>query len=59
MADYNKLKLKESRKMEDVKVYIVVNLEITDVDTYRKYEKDFFGFLKKYEGEFITYADSF
>ena len=45
--------------MEDVKVYIVVNLEITDAETYRKYEKGFFGFLKKYEGEFITYDDSF
>jgi len=45
--------------MEDVKVYIVVNLEINDADTYRKYEKGFFGFLKKYEGEFITYDDSF
>ena len=30
--------------MEDVKVYIVVNLEITDADTYRKYEKGFFWF---------------
>ena len=30
--------------MEDVKVYIVVNLEIKDADTYRKYEKGFFEF---------------
>ena len=28
--------------MEDVKVYMVVNLEIEDKDTYLKYEKGFF-----------------
>ena len=40
--------------MEDVKVYMVVNLDIEDKDTYLKYEKGFFPILKKYGGEFIT-----
>ena len=44
--------------MEDVKVYMVVNLEIEDKDTYLKYEKGFFPILKKHGGEFITYDDS-
>jgi uncharacterized protein (DUF1330 family) len=45
--------------MADLKVYMVVNLEIKDKEIYRKYEKGFFSFLKKYDGEFITYDDSF
>ena len=45
--------------MSDLKVYMVVNLEIKDKEIYRKYEKGFFSFLKKYDGEFITYDDSF
>ena len=32
--------------MEDVKVYMVVNLEIEDKETYLKYEKGFSPFLK-------------
>tara|TARA_B100001250_G_scaffold63640_1_gene50076 strand:- start:820 stop:1095 length:276 start_codon:yes stop_codon:yes gene_type:complete len=45
--------------MEDVKVYMVVNLEIEDKDTYLKYEKGFFPILKRHGGEFITFDDSF
>lgn len=43
--------------MSDTPVYMVVNLAITQVDSYRTYEKGFFGMLKKYGGEFITYDD--
>jgi len=43
--------------MSDTPVYMVVNLSITQVDSYRTYEKGFFGMLKKYGGEFITYDD--
>ena len=45
--------------MEDVKVYMFVNLEIEDKDTYLKYEKGFFPILKKHGGEFLTFDDSF
>jgi uncharacterized protein (DUF1330 family) len=44
--------------MSDVPVYIVVNLAVTDAEAYRVYEKGFFGILKKYGGEFITFDDS-
>ena len=44
--------------MADVPVYMVVNLEITDADEYRKYEKGFFPILKRFGGEFITYDDN-
>jgi len=43
--------------MSDTPVYMVVNLSITQVESYRTYEKGFFGMLKKYGGEFITYDD--
>lgn len=43
--------------MSDVPVFMVVNLTITDRDEYRKYEKGFFGLLKKYKGSFVTYDD--
>ncbi|MEZ5570812.1 MAG: DUF1330 domain-containing protein [Halioglobus sp.] len=43
--------------MSDTPVFMVVNLSITDTESYRLYEKGFFGFLKKYGGEFITYDD--
>jgi uncharacterized protein (DUF1330 family) len=45
--------------MQDIKVYIVVNLEVEDEETYLQYEKGFFPILKKYGGEFITFDDSF
>ncbi len=44
--------------MSDTPVYMIVNLTVTNPDEYRKYEKGFFGFLKKYDGSFITYDDS-
>ena len=43
--------------MNDIPVYMVVNLIVTDAETYHKYEKGFFPLLKKYQGEFITYDD--
>jgi uncharacterized protein (DUF1330 family) len=43
--------------MSDVPVYMVVNLTIENTDEYRKYEKGFFGILKKYGGSFIAYDD--
>ena len=44
--------------MSDVPVYMIVNLQITDTDTYRQYEKGFSPLLKKYGGEFMTYDDN-
>ena len=44
--------------MEEVKVYIIANLQIHDADRYREYEKGFFPILKKYEGQFITFDDN-
>jgi uncharacterized protein (DUF1330 family) len=44
--------------MSDVPVYMTVNLSVTDADVYRVYEKGFFGLLKKYGGEFITFDDN-
>ena len=43
--------------MADTPVYMIVNLSITDIDAYRIYEKGFFGLLKKYGGEFVTFDD--
>jgi uncharacterized protein (DUF1330 family) len=43
--------------MADTPVYMIVNLSITDIDAYRLYEKGFFGLLKKYGGEFVTFED--
>ena len=44
--------------MDDVKVYMVANLQIHDSERYREYEKGFFPILKKHGGEFITYDDN-
>ena len=44
--------------MADVPVYMVVNLEVSDADRYRQYEKGFFPILKKHGGEFVTYDDA-
>jgi uncharacterized protein (DUF1330 family) len=44
--------------MSDVPVYMVVNLKITEKDSYRTYEKGFFPLLKKYNGQFITFDDN-
>jgi len=43
--------------MADGPVYMIVNLQVTDAATYRKYEKGFFDFLKKYDGQFVTFDD--
>ena len=43
--------------MNDLPVYMIVNLHVTDADTYRIYEKGFFGILKKYDGQFVTFDD--
>ena len=43
--------------MTDIPVYMVVNLVVTDAETYRRYEKGFFPILKRYGGEFVTYDD--
>ena len=43
--------------MSDTPLYLLVNLSITQVESYCSYEKGFFGMLKKYGGEFITYDD--
>ena len=44
--------------MSDIPVYMVVNLIITDKDEYHKYEKGFFGLLKKHKGSFVAYDDN-
>ncbi len=44
--------------MSDIPVYMVVNLSVSDAVEYRKYEKNFFSLLKKYNGTFITYDDN-
>jgi uncharacterized protein (DUF1330 family) len=43
--------------MSEIPVYIVVNLKVTEQDSYRSYEKGFFPLLKKHGGQFITYDD--
>ena len=44
--------------MADVPVYMVVNLKVTDPETYRLYEKGFFPLLQRYDGEFHTFDDA-
>ena len=44
--------------MAEIPVYMVVNLKVTDADTYRLYEKGFFPLLKKYGGQFVTFDDN-
>ena len=44
--------------MSDLPVFMIVNLKVTDPDTYRTYEKGFFPMLKKYGGEFVTFDDN-
>ena len=44
--------------MSDVPVYMMVNLIIENTEEYRKYEKGFFGILKKYGGSFMAYDDN-
>ena len=49
--------MKGGKKMSEVKVYMIANLQIHDAENYRNYEKGFFPILKKHGGEFITYDD--
>ena len=44
--------------MNDLEIIAIANLEVTDADEYRKYEKGFFPILKKHHGSFITFDDS-
>lgn len=44
--------------MDEVPVYAIVNLHVTDATTYREYEKGFFPLLKRHGGEFVTYDDA-
>ena len=50
--------VREDRKMADVPVFMVVNLEVIDASTYRSYEKGFFPLLKKYGGAFLSFDDN-
>ena len=43
--------------MNEFEIIAVANLEVTDADEYRKYEKGFFPILKKHNGSFITFDD--
>jgi uncharacterized protein (DUF1330 family) len=43
--------------MNELEIIAVANLEVTDADEYRKYEKGFFPILKKHNGSFITFDD--
>ena len=44
--------------MSDVPVYVIGNFTVHDADTYRQYEKGFFGILKKHGGSFISFDDN-
>ena len=43
--------------MSEVAVFMIANLVIENESEYRKYEKGFFPILKKFGGEFVTFAD--
>lgn len=44
--------------MEQHDVIVIANLEVTNADEYRKYEKGFFPILKRHNGSFITFDDN-
>lgn len=44
--------------MSETAVYMVVNLKVTEKDSYNAYEKGFFPLLKKYGGQFVTFDDN-
>ena len=44
--------------MENIKVFVMANIIITDADEYKNYEKGFFPILKKHNGIFLTYDDN-
>ena len=50
--------MEEEVSMDDIKVYMIANLQIHDINIYRQYEKGFFQILKRHSGEFITYDDN-
>ena len=41
--------------MNDFEIIAIANLEVTDVDEYRKYEKGFFPILKKTQRFFYNF----
>ena len=43
--------------MSDTPVFMIVNLKVTEQDSYKVYEKGFFPLLKKYGGSFVTFDD--
>ena len=43
--------------MNELEIIAVANLEVTDADEQRKYDKGFFPILKKHNGSFITFDD--
>lgn len=42
----------------DTPVYFIANIEITDRDTYKKYEEGFFPIFKKHGGTWLTFDDN-
>lgn len=50
--------LYKGKEMDQIRVYLIANLNVEDKEIYREYEKGFFPILKKHGGEFITYDDS-
>lgn len=44
--------------MTEFKIIVIANLEVTNAEEYKKYEKGFFPILKKHNGSFITYDDN-
>lgn len=44
--------------MSDTPVFMIVNLKVSDADSYRIYEKGFFPILKKHGGRFVTFDDN-
>lgn len=44
--------------MSETPVFMVVNLKVTEQESYRTYEKGFFPLLKKYGGQFVTFDDN-
>ena len=47
-----------SDKRPGAKAYFIANIEITDPDEYKKYEKDFFPLFKKHGGTWLTFDDA-
>lgn len=47
-----------SETKAEAPAYFIANLEISDPDEYRKYEKGFFPIFKKHGGTWITFDDA-